>query len=155
MKLFGSLIGIYLIISLVSCGEDEAKENEAELLGTWQSTDLIIRGCEDENDNRMTSVECPGEDCLRYTFAIEDSTKTRMFIQERVLEDGSRFETGTFSVGETRIELCSDDEDGWICDTYKFNVSSTMLVLLSEDADLNCTREIKFIREEEKAEEEE
>lgn len=148
MKLISSLFGIYLMLTLISCGNDEAEENEANLLGTWQSTDVALRDCEDESDIRTETVVCPGEDCIRYTFSV-DSTKTRRFIKKMVLPIGSQFETGTFSVGETKIDFCVVIEGEQQCKTSKFTVNRNILVLLSEDADVQCTREIKFIKEEE------
>lgn len=147
MKFRSSFFIFCLVLTLWSCKDDEAKENEANIMGTWQSTNVILRGCEDSDNDTTIVVDCPGQDCIQYTF-FKDSTGVRNFSRENILSTGSVFETGTFAVGESRINFCIENDGEEECMEMKYTVSNTMLVLMHADADLQCTREIKFLREE-------
>lgn len=152
------LIGMVLISFLYSCEKDnEAKENNANILGTWVAIERTISGCEDPGMDSITALTCTEAECIRYSFYIQkvphedttrDSTTVQAFVQQMIVDNITRNESGTYSVSEDQISFCQEDEDEEICSSAQLEVSVSSLIITTKDSQSGCSERLVFMKEE-------
>ena len=140
----GSLV---VLIGITSCGKDKEEENRDNLIGSWTATVLISSECEDPEDNGDETLGCTDSNCIKYLFSV-DSTGVQRFIKRVTANGVTISESGIFSVGETRIEFCQEEDEELICESYRLTVNpSALQVGLPDDG--GCRQELVLIKDEE------
>ncbi len=150
MKLNSFLIGLFgllAIAAMVACGDDAEKENLAKLEGSWLATAYLLSDCDNEDQNVNRVLDCTQQECIKYTFSV-DSAGTRTYVKQETVGGVTQSEAGKFSVGESSVSFCQENDGEETCTKSSLDISKTNLTLTTSLEDSGCTEVIRFEKEE-------
>ncbi len=136
-KIFILLIGVSLIGSLGSCGEDN--EGEA-LIGVWIGQFQEVSDCVNDPDAVRTSgLRCDDATCYRLVLSADGSFS---------FQEGLGVENGTYTGNFSSLTLCIDEEGEVQCTTYTVegNTSATLDISTTNEAS-GCKTTLFFQKE--------
>lgn len=136
-----------LTVGLASCKDDAEKENRAKLEGSWIAIELLLSDCDDPDMDMNRALECTSQECIKYTFSI-DTAKNQVYVKSYKANGVTESEVGTFSVGESSLSFCQDNEGEVTCTKSSMSVSKTSLTLTTGLPDSGCTEVLRFEKEE-------
>ena len=107
MKFIRIIIPILILVWTGSCGNDEEDLITPLLIGSWQTTKVVISGCDDINDNRPNNiyVPCPNSECLELEFYVDGT----MFFKSHPSTSSYIEYDGTFSVSGKILTYCLEN----------------------------------------------
>lgn len=65
------LMLLWIALGFSSCDNDDAPEMNNQLVGTWQSVDLVISNCTDPANNDSYTFNCPSSLCITVEFTAD------------------------------------------------------------------------------------
>ncbi|MEQ9467206.1 MAG: hypothetical protein RLN88_07315 [Ekhidna sp.] len=126
---------------LINCGsDDDGPDYLAELVGTWESTQIVTSNCPSADDNGTLT-------CDPFCINIEINADGTYTLQQANFDTQQiETETGTLTVTETTIHLC---EDGESCDdndpaTYVKTSNTRLTVTFTSDG---CQNAASFVKQ--------
>lgn len=138
------LLIVFATTSLSSCGDDVADENKSRILGTWIASDRILQ-CPDE-EPVTEALDCTDESCIRILFEV-DTLKRQIYIKESTERGITESEFGTFSVGESSVSFCQEEDGEQLCYSSSLDISRTELQLSTAQEDSGCRELLIFYKE--------
>ncbi|REE00101.1 DUF5004 domain-containing protein [Marinoscillum furvescens] len=136
MKQFLSLL--ILTTLLFACKEDDATEEVlATIQGEWKVVNIQRSGCTDEADNGSFSPQCTEGNCIRYFFET-DTTGLQYRIENTGTTDQEN-ELGTYTVDDTTLELCVDEEGELFCREAQVVITLNKLQITETEENTGCS----------------
>ncbi len=141
------LIVLLLLLSFVlGCRkEDIQKENKTNIVGTWLLNATSKSNCDDAELNGLQSHQCTAANCTKYIFS-SDSTGMN-YIKEFIEEGILMSEVGTYSVGESKLTMCVETEDGPECTSFKLALTVSTMNISGKNDETGCTEALFFDKE--------
>lgn len=134
---------IILALVAIGCNDDEKeKENKVNILGTWTLTSIQRAECDIPEENDIVGQPCNDQECETYHFSSDSAGQNYVIT---TLIDGVPFnEVGTYSVGESNLELCIDNEGELECISYSLGLSVGNMSLSRNDEESGCKETFIF-----------
>lgn len=140
------IILLLLLCFVLGCKkEDIQKENKTNIVGTWLLNATSQSNCDDAELNGLQSYECTDDNCTKYIFS---SDSTGMNYIKEFIEDGILMsEVGTYSVGESKLTMCVETEDGPECTSFKLALTVSTINISGKNDETGCTEALYFDKE--------
>ncbi|MEQ8583749.1 MAG: hypothetical protein RIC30_12840 [Marinoscillum sp.] len=140
---------IVLLISLsfvLGCKkEDIKKENQTNIVGTWLLNTTSKSNCDDPDLNGLQSHQCTDDNCTKYIFSSDSTGMT--YIKEFITDGILMSEIGTYSVGESKLTMCLETEDGPECTDFKLALTVNTMDISGKNQETGCTEALFFDKE--------